>query len=191
MKILIVYGSTEGQTKKIAQFIEADANKAGHVVDLCDATNNMLSPIGYDMVFVGASMHMEKYQESIKHYLQHYAKELRKLHTAFFSVSLTAASDDSESWKELKDTTEKFLKVVDYTPYRIEYLAGALRFTQYDFMKKFIMRQIAAKAGRKVNGDTEYTDWDKVSSFVTNVIEGFKTRPISVGAELTDNDIIG
>lgn len=191
MRILIVYGTAEGQTKKIAEFIESELTALGHLVVIHNAMDIMLNPSGYDIVFIGASMHMEKYPASIEHYLNKYHIELNRIHSVFYSVSLTAASDDAESWKELKEATTKFISTIGWKPFKVEYFAGALRFTQYDFMKKFIMRQIAKKAGQGVSGDTEYTDWAKVKRFVLDVLEGYGTRPVNVGPELTDEEIMG
>jgi menaquinone-dependent protoporphyrinogen oxidase len=173
MKVLIVYGTTEGQTRKIAEFLKTNIEKGGHVVALCDATQNPVSPAEYDAVLVGASMHMEKYQTSIADYVHKHNKQLNKMHSAFFSVSLTAAGDDEASWKELKRITDHFLAYTGWKPSLVEYVAGALRFTEYDFFKKYIMRMIAKNAGHPHEGseDTEYTDWNKLAAFVTAFID--------------------
>jgi menaquinone-dependent protoporphyrinogen oxidase len=57
MNILLIYGTTEGQTRKIAEFIKPELEKAGHVVTLCDATNQPLGPEGFDAVFIAGSLH--------------------------------------------------------------------------------------------------------------------------------------
>jgi menaquinone-dependent protoporphyrinogen oxidase len=169
MKLLIVYGTTEGQTRKIAEFLKMEAEKSGAQVTLCDATREQINPEGYDAVMIGASVHMQKYQTAIAHYIKSYMAALNDMRTAFFSVSLTAAAgEDKESWKELEDVTARFLIDTGWKPTMTEQVAGALRFTEYDFFKKFIMRQIAKKAGEKATttDDHEYTDWKKVRLFL-------------------------
>ena len=142
MKLLIVYGTTEGQTRKIAEFLALEAEKAGAEPTLCDASMEQISPDRYDAVMIGASMHMHKYQASITHYAKEHLGTLNALPTAFFSVSLAAlaAGYDAESYTELKDITMHFFVDTGWNPTVTEYIPGALRYTQYDFFKKFIMR---------------------------------------------------
>lgn len=164
MKLLIVYGTTEGQTRKICEFLRDEAKKSGHKVSLNDTTKTHLHPKGFDAVIVGASMHAGKYQDSVAHYVQEHHKELNQMPGAFVSVSLTAASDESESWKELEQQTKEFLDKTGWHPEYVEQVAGALRYSKYNFLKKFIMRMIAQKQGgdADTSKDYEYTDWDQV-----------------------------
>lgn len=168
MKLLIVYGTTEGQTRKIAEYLRAEAEKAGAQAAICDVSCAPIAPDGYDGVIIASSIHMHRYQSSIDHYLRAHLGTLNELPTAFISVSLTAASDDPESWHELEEITARFLIDTGWKPSVIHQVAGALRFTEYDFMKKFMMRLIAGRNGEKnTTGDKEYTDWHKLSAFLS------------------------
>ncbi|MFI4963551.1 MAG: flavodoxin domain-containing protein [Legionellales bacterium] len=193
MKILIVYGTTEGQTRKIAEFLRAETVKSGHTVSLADSTEGPPSPLEYDAVLVGGSMHMQKYQASIKDYVQKHKRSLNQMHSAFFSVSLSAASDEEESWKELKEITEDFLEKTGWKPSMVEYVAGALLYTEYDFMKKFIMRLIAKRADHNTdtNHDTEYTDWNKLKTFLHQFIDSWVPVAQAVQKVESDTEAIG
>lgn len=164
MKLLIVYGTTEGQTRKICEFLRDKAKENGHEVSVFDSTGPDLHPEGFDAVIVGASLHAEKYQSSVRHYVQKHHEDLNTIPSAFLSVSLTAAHDEPESWKELKEITDNFLEKTGWEPTYVEQVAGALRYTEYNFLKKFIMRMIAQKSGDSTDTskDHEYTDWDQV-----------------------------
>lgn len=192
MKVLIVYGTTEGQTRKICEFCKAELEAQKHIVTLYDATNHPVMPEGFDAVIIAASMHMEKYQSSIKNYILKYKYELNETHSAFISVSLTAASDDETSWTELRSITDHFLHGMGWKPALVEYTAGALLFTEYDFFKKFIMRQITRKAtGQPVNGsDVEYTDWTKLKLFLKNFRDLWVSKPQTVRNEETDHEAV-
>lgn len=165
MKIMIVYSTTEGHTRTIADFLEEEAGKLGHKAGLFNATVKPPTPDGYDAVVIAASVHAGKYQTSIEHYVREYHRKLNELPVIFLSVSLTAASDDEASWKELKEETEEFMLSTGLKADHTEYVAGALLYTKYDFFKRFIMRSINKKSG----GDTDttqdhvYTDWDQVA----------------------------
>jgi len=164
MKLLIVYGTTEGHSRKIAEFLKKEAEAKGVVVTLCDATADPEPPLFVHGVIILSSMHMEKYQSAVEHYIRAYKDKLAKVPTAFLSVSLTAASDNEESWAELKKLTTDFLTATGWQPKIIEYVAGALLYTEYDFFKKFILRMIAKKVGggTDTSGDYVYTDWNKL-----------------------------
>ncbi len=52
-------------------------------------------------------------------------------------------------------------------PHRILLVAGALKYLEYDFLKRMIMRMIAKKEGRDTDTtkDYEYTDWEALRGF--------------------------
>jgi menaquinone-dependent protoporphyrinogen oxidase len=168
MKLMIVYATTEGHTRTVAKFLEKEAGKSGHKTGLFNANIDPPSLDGYDAVIVAGSVHMGKYQTSIEHFVKKYHEKLNTLNSAFLSISLAAASNDEESWKELEQQTTDFLVSTSWKPAFIEYVAGALLYTQYDFFKRFVMRLISKKSG----GDTDtshdhvYTNWKQVQNVI-------------------------
>ncbi|MBK7082115.1 MAG: hypothetical protein IPH55_15700 [Betaproteobacteria bacterium] len=52
--------------------------------------------------------------------------------------------------------------------------AGALRYTQYDYFKRLIMKLIAKQRGGATDTtqDREYTDWDDLAHFVDEFFGG-------------------
>jgi len=173
MKLMIVYGSTEGQTRKISEFLRDEAEKAGHTPALFDAMVAPPAPYEFDAVLVASSLHGGRYQVTIRDFVQTHHKSLNKMKTGFLSVSLTAATDEPESWKELKQQTEDFLLETGWKPSFIEQIAGALRYTQYDYFKRFIMRMISKRSGgdTDTSQDFEYTDWDQVKGVIHKIEE--------------------
>ncbi len=190
MNILLVYGTTEGQTRKIAEFIKPELEKTSHTITLCDATNHPVCPEGFDAVIICASLHIGRYQTAVYDYIKKHHAMLNKVHSAFISVSLTAAGDDAEEWKELHDITTKFLGACQWKPRLTEYVAGALLYTEYDYFKKTIMRMIAKKEGRPATGDTEYTDWNKLRDFLKKFISEWTPSPQTVQAMETDQEAV-
>jgi menaquinone-dependent protoporphyrinogen oxidase len=168
MKLLILYGTTEGQTRKIAHFVEDVAQERECIVTLCDSANELFNPNGFDAVIIASSIHMGKYQAAVAEFAKKYATQLNKMPSAFLSVSLTAVSDDKKSWEELYEITDHFLKHCDWKPTQTLQVAGALKYMEYDFLKKMVMRLIAQKAGGSADTkrDHEYTQWDEIQTFV-------------------------
>ncbi len=173
MKLLILYGTTEGQTRKIAHFVEDVAQERECIVTLCDSANELFNPDGFDAVIIASSIHMGKYHAAVAEYAKKYSIQLNKMPSAFLSVSLTAASDDKESWEELYEITNHFLKYCEWKPTQTLQVAGALKYMEYDFLKKMIMRLIAKKSGASTDTkhDHEYTQWDEIKAFVNEFTE--------------------
>lgn len=171
MQLLIIYGTTEGQTRKICTYLRDKAIEQGHNVELHDATQNPPAPTGFEGIIIASSVHGGRYQSSIKHYVHEHVSELNRSRSFFMSVSLTAAGDEPESWDEIKEETREFLDSAGWKPGVVEYVAGALRYTKYDFMKRFIMRMIARKSGGDTDTtkDHEYTDWQQVDYLLERI----------------------
>jgi len=169
MKILIVYGTTEGQTRKIARFMEEVLQDAGHKVAIADAADEPPAPAEYDAILIGASIHILKYQTAVQHYITHHTAELNKKPGAFFSVCLGIASEFEEEHKEVQRITDEFLAQTGWQPLMTTQVAGALKYSQYDFFKKLVMRYISKKEGHitSTHQDYEYTNWEAVKKFVT------------------------
>lgn len=146
---------------------------------MSDTNGPHLQPTGFDAAIIGASVHAGQYQSSVEHYVQEHKKTLNSIPSMFVSVSLTAASNEPKSWQELEEQTEEFLDKTGWAPDHIEQVAGALRYSKYNFLKKFIMRMIAQKSGGSTDTseDHEYTDWNRVKDLVSKLEKTVKTNP--------------
>jgi len=162
MKILIAYASTEGQTRKIARYCADYLTEQGHTVELCpaeDATDTSLSR--FDAVLLAGSLHAGNYQPVLVDLAKAQAGTLRNAKAAFLSVSLAAAGDDTEDWVGLRNCVTRFAEETGWTPKTVMHVAGAFRFSEYDFFKSWAMRWIAKEKDQSVKPgeDKEYTDW--------------------------------
>src|SRR5204863_59568 len=70
--ILIVYGTTDGHTARIAHVLAEDLRALRCCVDLVDAAGTMRgpSPEGYDGVIVAASVHIGDYQRAVMRWVR-------------------------------------------------------------------------------------------------------------------------
>ncbi len=169
MRILIVYGSTEGQTRKICHFALQYFSKNGHAVALCPAdTAADLDPAEFDGVLLAASVHTGHYQSSLVEFAKSHASVLKGMKSLFLSVSLAAAGDEAEDWAGLSRIVDGFAAEIGWTPNRIEQIAGAFRFSDYDFFKYWAMRWIESQKDPSTTPgeDREYTDWDALENIL-------------------------
>jgi len=168
--ILVAYGSTEGQTRKIAEFIAERLRIRGHRVDIVDTAApaaEQVLPI-YQAAVLGGSVHQHKHQAALDHFIAHNRAWLMAMPCAFFSVSLSAALEDMESRIEVQRLLNAFVDESGLKPVATRCIAGALRYTQYDYFKRLVMRMIAKQRGQTTDTsrDHEYTNWSGVEAFV-------------------------
>lgn len=175
MKILIGYATTEGQTRKVCRFCANALADLGHAVELLPLSEaSDLEVSQFDGAILAGSVHTHSYQKVLIEFASDHAAALHERPTMFLSVSLSAAGSDASDWAGLKNIEKEFTSKSGWSPDRVEHVAGAFRFSEYDFLKSWAMRWIAAEKGEEidVHGDTEYTDWDALRVLMADFTEG-------------------
>lgn len=167
MNILIAYASTEGQTRKIAQFCASQCIAKGHSVEViaaADATD--LSLAVFDAAILAGSVHVGKVQDTLAAFAGEHAQGLSAMPSLFLQVSLAAAGEDPAERADLDTIAKTFCETSGWTPTRILQVAGAFRFTEYDFFKRWAMYWIASQKDEAASHEdtTEYTDWTQLTA---------------------------
>ncbi|MHC3436507.1 flavodoxin domain-containing protein [Natrialbaceae archaeon A-gly3] len=176
--VLVAYGSSEGQTATIAERIGDVLDREGHDVTLVHAKHppSDLDPSAFDGIVVGASIHAGNHQRYVRTFVTEHLETLNRTPSAFFSVSLSAASGDPDTREEAQGLLEGFLEATGWEPDQTLSVAGALKYSEYGLVKRFVMKRI----GGKESGDTdtsrdyEYTDWDDVEAFSLEFADGLE-----------------
>jgi menaquinone-dependent protoporphyrinogen oxidase len=160
-KLLIVYGTGEGHTRKVAERIAACARDHGHLAYVHDAALRPPLEPGCGAVIVAASVHQARHQPWVAAFAWEHRDALRRLPTAFFSVSMTAAFPGESHRAEAMRYVHEFVRETGWRPGRVHLVAGALLYTRYDFLKRTVARLIAREhnAATDTSRDVEYTDW--------------------------------
>jgi len=172
--VLIVYATREGQTERIARRIAQTITSEGHTAELLDTDRRAgsvdLSRFG--RVVIGGPIHVQGYPRSIVRFARSHLEELRHMPNAFFSVGLAIASRTSDGRGQTLEVVEKFVKKTGWRPGHVELIAGALPYSKYNFLVRFVMRRIAAAEGgdTDTSRDYEYTDWDAVQRFARELV---------------------
>ncbi len=170
MRILIVYGTTEGQTRKITQFMRDRLAGNGKDVTLIEALEAPpdLDPSAFDAVIIAASLHVGKYQAPVVEFASTHHVALNAMHSVFVSVSLAAVGHDEDDLLGLAHCVAQFQHQTGWTPKVLHHAAGAFRFTQYDFLKRWALKYIAWRKGMRTDAsvDCELTDWEALGRFV-------------------------
>jgi menaquinone-dependent protoporphyrinogen oxidase len=173
MRILIAYGTSEGQTRKIANKVAARMHELGHDAHLFDTASLEETDVGsYDKVIVAGSVHQQRHQQSVEVFVMASSAELQGRPTLLLSVSLSAAFPDGIS--EAQSYVDEFLVSTGWKPTESLLVAGALRYDEYDYFKAQIIEHVVLKC-REVaaaKGDYEFTDWDAIFRTVESFVRG-------------------
>ncbi|MFU8883309.1 MAG: flavodoxin domain-containing protein [Rhodobacterales bacterium] len=172
MIVLIAYATTEGQTRKIARFCADRLIAQGHSVELLPlvdmADDDLVDMSRFDAAILAGSVHGGRLQPQLARFAARHAGPLQARPSLFVIVSLAAAGNDPDEHADLARNAAEFAENTGWTPAEVVQVAGAFRFTQYDFFKGLAMRWIAHSKGESVtpHTDKEYTDWDALAALM-------------------------
>lgn len=173
MNILTFYGTSEGQTRRICQFCADALIGAGHSVEVMQpgGDESDFDLARFDAAIGAGSVHMGAYQADLAHFAVTHADALNARPSLFLSVSLAIVGEDPTELADLDEIAARFIEDTGWTPGQVAQVAGAFRFTQYDFLKSWAMRWIASRKGQDIDpqADTEYTDWTALRGLVLDL----------------------
>ena len=106
-RILVVYGTTDGHTAKIAGVIAHTLRAHGAAVDVHQSGGKDCRPDGYDGVIVAAPVRGGRYQKSVRRWVRAHAGALNGTTTAFVSVCLGVLQRDPAVDRTLEDDHER------------------------------------------------------------------------------------
>jgi len=177
--IAVVYATREGQTRKIAEYVAARLKAAGVDVDTGDAAaiGESFDPSRYSAVILAASLHANRFEPEMVAFVRKHRDGLARLPSAFLCVSLaevTASNPKAprEQREQARAALDHLMKgFFDRTGWRPEQtlsVAGALKYSAYGFLKRFMMKRIARASGFEgpPNRDYEFTNWHELREFV-------------------------
>ena len=168
-RILLCYHSKEGQTAKVARRIAEVLRARGCEVVSALAEDDPAAS-GFDGVVMGDSIHAGQHSREMHDWVRQHAEYLRLRPVALFQVSLTSAGDDEASVALAVQMVHDLIDGPNIEPDVVGMFAGALVYTKYGWLKRTVMRRIAAGQGADTDTkiDHEYTDWDAVEHFAAD-----------------------
>jgi menaquinone-dependent protoporphyrinogen oxidase len=168
---LIIYSSTDGQTKnicsRIGEFLSNDI--PSKIISLSDATKDDIEK--YDRVIIGASIRYGKHRKELFEFIEINLDELTKKDNAFFSVNVVARKPEKNT-PETNPYMQKFLLKTRWVPKKLAVFAGKIDYPKYNFFDKQMIRFImwVTKGPTNIKNTYEFTDWNKVDSFAKELI---------------------
>lgn len=182
MEVPVFYVTSEGQTARIAERIVSILRERGLESASVNLRSEDAKPPSWERVkgaVLGASLHYTRYQREARRFVRHHRDELASRPSMFFSVSLSAASEQKSEVEAALGLAKKFCDRTGWQPDQLESFAGALAYTQYGWLTRFFMKRIAAAEGgpTDTSRDHELTDW----SDVERAANEFADRVLGVG----------
>lgn len=175
MNVLIAFGTTEGQTRKIARHMAGTMRAAGHVVELHDCTDLSATTVvgDYDAVVLAASVHHKRYQTAFYGFVEANLAALQSKSLAFVSVSLSQTLADGED--EARSYVSDFTTEIGLRPDAIHLAEGAVRYFEYGRLEAETIDLLVFKGQKKMpdrGSNPEYTDWQALDAFAATFMEG-------------------
>jgi menaquinone-dependent protoporphyrinogen oxidase len=165
--ILIIYATTDGQTRKISQRLQQVVEQHGHqvtVVPIEDASR--LDLASFDKIVIGASIRYGKHSPLITGFIEKNRALLESRPNAFFSVNVVARKAEKNR-PEANPYLQKFLRRISWHPRELAVFAGKIDYPSYRPIDRFMIRLIMwmTKGPTDPAAVIEFTDWQQVDSF--------------------------
>ncbi len=165
-KILIIYSSVHGQTRKVTDFIKQQLESLGNEVHT--ATIDEAPDFSdFDKVVIGASIRHGKHNPSVYQYISDNLQQLDAKPNSFFSVNLVARKP-AKNTPETNPYMQAFLAKTPWKPKLLTVIAGNLNYMGYNAFDRNAIRFIMwlTKGPTAIDTDVEFTNWDKVAEYV-------------------------
>jgi menaquinone-dependent protoporphyrinogen oxidase len=174
--VLVAFATHDGQTRKVAERIATVLRVRHHAVELLDLGHpppETLDLSQFQAVLLGSPIRAQGYLRPVVRFVQSHRTELERLPTLFFSVGLAVLSRTGDGRAQTMRIVERLVAETGWHPQRVELVAGALPYTRYNFLVRFVMRRISRKEGgdTDTSRDYEYTDWAAVDRFAAEFVD--------------------
>jgi menaquinone-dependent protoporphyrinogen oxidase len=171
MRCLIVYGTDQGHTRKIAHHIGRVIQERGNDVRLANARKlpEATALDQFDAVIVGGSLHTWKFQQEVVGFVRSHLPELQIKPSAFFGVSLSEADPDPGRHLQMTLSFDAFFQETGWQPAHHASFAGAIPENRFSWLMRLFWQRLERRR-------FDYTDWDAVTRFATEFADTAAAR---------------
>lgn len=178
--VLIVYATRTGHTQRIASHLADALRTRGYGADMFDACHAPEPSLkNYGAVILAASVLYGRHQRELIRFARRHRVELTRMPGMLLSVSLSQATAEDAAAPEpvrraaRRQTQRAIDQLLDATGVRpdvIAPVAGALLYTRYRPLKRWLMQTMSRLTGRATDTsqDHVYTNWAGVDQLVTS-----------------------
>jgi menaquinone-dependent protoporphyrinogen oxidase len=181
----VFFATSEGQTRHIAERLASLLHGHGfdsRAIDVAGPDAESIDWTGVRGALVGASLHVGRHQKAADRFVRANWVRLNDVPSAFFSVSLAAASKNQQEVDEATRLARAFPEARGWRPVIVASIAGRLAYLQYNFLVRFVVRQISKKEGGPIDTSRnhELTDWTQVEKLAHDMAAVIRERTAAV-----------
>lgn len=163
---LIVYSTTDGQTLRICQRLQAALQQRQlpwQLLPVGDALGMDVSAFG--MVVIGASVRYGRHRQEVHDFIIRHKAALQQRPSFFFSVSAVGRKPGRQT-AQTNPYVRKLLRQTAWQPHHVAIFAGKIDYPRCSWRDRQIIRLIMwlTNGPTDVRGCTEFTDWDQVDA---------------------------
>jgi menaquinone-dependent protoporphyrinogen oxidase len=166
-KILVVYSTTDGHTRKICERLRQVIEGQAHAVTLLPVAEATYAELeDSDKVVIGASIRYGKHRPDAVDFIERNTQLLNRKPSAFFSVSVVARKP-AKNQPHTNPYVRKLLRRIKWRPREVGVFAGKIDYPRYSALDRMVIRFIMLLTGGPTDprAVVEFTDWEKVEAF--------------------------
>lgn len=169
--ILIIYSSTDGQTRKISEYIGKILGKERSIKIISIEDVSKIDITSFNNFIIGASIRYGSHGKKIINFIRNNNKYLENKYTSFFSVNAVARKPQKNS-PSTNPYIKKFFDKTNWKPSRAQVFAGKIDYPSYRFFDKIIIRFIMLITNGPIDVHTshDFTNWNDVKSYAMKII---------------------
>jgi menaquinone-dependent protoporphyrinogen oxidase len=188
-RVLIVYATSHGHTREVAQKIADRLRGHDLRVQMADVTSHDLPEVyDFDIVVLGSRIHFGNVDRRLRAYATRHRAGLVYRPSYLFSVG-TAAASPAGAQSSLA-ALGQWSKALSWTPRNTAAFAGALLYRSYTPLTRLFMRFMSRRTGQPTDTSRDFilTDWAAVAAFADDIartatspavdVHGCSNRPL-------------
>jgi menaquinone-dependent protoporphyrinogen oxidase len=173
-RILVAFTSREGKTGHIAHHIARQIENKKLLTRVVDvsAGETEAGADDCDAAIIAGSVHRGRYDAALTGFVMRHGPALRRVPSAFLSISLSAASDEPNERAAIDELAQRFLAEAGWAPETVVHVAGAVHDRSIGVLERFALHTILWQHAVEPSpaGDTDLTDWAALDSFVRDFL---------------------
>ena len=193
----VLYATREGHTRRIAQHIVNTLRNLGLDAEARDLRTDeaAVQLTDYAGAILAASVHGGKHEPEMVNFVKEHRGQLESIPAAFLSVTLSEAGAEradatprqhAQFVADVQKVMDRFFADTSWHPKFVKPVAGALLYTKYNMLIRFVLKRIAKKSGgaTDTSRDYDYTDWKALDQFIDEYagqfLQGFLAQSAKV-----------
>ena len=179
----VFYATREGQAQKVAEHVQVALLARGLEVSIHEVKDaeSVAALARSEAVVIVGSVHLGKHEAELVEFVRAHRPALDAMPAAFLSVCGSesavehGATPDARAAgaEDVANQLRTFAEATGWRPARVVPVAGALVYTHYNPLVRWVMKHISKTNAlpTDTSRDYEFTDWGAIDALATNVAD--------------------